>query len=236
MTLSRRFAVVVLALCLCILAVVAGVAGFFYYTLPDYSGTAAMPGLSAPVKIVRDEHGVPHIFASDRDSMFYAHGWAQAQAQGNLLLLLYGESRGRAAEYWGPSHLALDRWVQLNEVPERAKTWYDAQDPVFRKYMDEFARGINDYAKAHPDIVAKFTKVLYESAAYTNKHHAETAAMMADVSKIPVETVEHMPRTDGATSLNPAQYQPVIDAAAKFKLIPRGFPAREMLASAPGLK
>jgi acyl-homoserine-lactone acylase len=105
-------------------------------------------------EILWDKYGVPHIFASDRESMFYAHGWAQAQAQGNLLLLLYGESRGRAAEYWGPAQVALDRWVQLNEVPERAKTWYDAQDPVFRKYIDEFARGINDYAKAHPDAIA----------------------------------------------------------------------------------
>jgi len=30
--------------------------------------------------------------------MFYANGWAQAQAQGNLLLHLYGESRGRGAD------------------------------------------------------------------------------------------------------------------------------------------
>ncbi len=92
--------------------------------------------------------------------MFYAHGWAQAQAQGNLLLLLYGESRGRAAEYWGPEHAALDRWVRLNEVPERAKTWYDAQDPVFRKYVDEFARGINDYAKAHPEAIGEEYRVV----------------------------------------------------------------------------
>ena len=93
-----------------------------------------------------------------------------------------------------------------------------------------------DYAKAHPEIVAKFTHVLYEAAAYTNKHHAETAAMMAEVDKIPVATIEHMPRVDGATALNPAAFQPIIDAAAKFHLIPHGFPAREMLLSAPGLK
>jgi acyl-homoserine-lactone acylase len=83
--------------------------------------------------------------------MFHAHGWAQMQNQANLLLRLYGESRGRAAEYWGASSLDLDRWVQLNGVPERAKVWYDAQDPAFRRYLDAFARGINDFAKAHPD-------------------------------------------------------------------------------------
>jgi acyl-homoserine-lactone acylase len=122
--------------------------------------TAAGSAAAAP-EILWDKYGVPHIFASDRESMFYAHGWAQAQAQGNLLLLLYGESRGRAAEYWGPSHLALDRWVRLNEVPERAKTWYDSQDPRFRKYVDEFARGINDYASAHPDSIdAQYRVVL----------------------------------------------------------------------------
>ena len=111
-------------------------------------------------EILWDRYGVPHIFAADGESMFYAHGWAQAQAQGNLLLLLYGESRGRAAEYWGGTRLALDRWVRLNGVPERAKIWYEAQDPTFRKYLDAFARGINDFSKAHPDSIAGEYKVV----------------------------------------------------------------------------
>jgi acyl-homoserine-lactone acylase len=129
-------------------------------TLLIYSLFASTLAAAAAPEILWDKYGVPHIFASSREGMFYAEGWAQAQAQGNLLLLLYGESRGRAAEYWGPAHAALDRWVQLNEVPERAKTWYAAQDPVFRKYMDDFARGINDYAKAHPDAIAAEYRVV----------------------------------------------------------------------------
>jgi acyl-homoserine-lactone acylase len=111
-------------------------------------------------EILWDTYGIPHIFAPDRESMFYAHGWAQMQNQADLLLHLYGESRGRAAEYWGPSALQLDRWVQLNGVPERAKSWYDAQDPTFRKYLDAFARGINDYAKAHPEAIRPEDRVV----------------------------------------------------------------------------
>jgi acyl-homoserine-lactone acylase len=111
-------------------------------------------------EILWDRYGIPHIFAPDRESMFHAHGWAQMQNQANLLLRLYGESRGRAAEYWGPSSLELDRWVQLNGVPERAKVWYDAQDPTFRKYLDAFARGINDFAKAHPDAIGADYRVV----------------------------------------------------------------------------
>ncbi len=121
---------------------------------------ASAVSAAAKTEILWDRYGVAHIFASDRESMFYAEGWAQAQAQGNLLLRLYGESRGRAAEYWGASHLALDRWLQLNGVPERAKAWYEAQDPQFRKYLDAFARGINDYAQTHPDAIAADSRVV----------------------------------------------------------------------------
>jgi acyl-homoserine-lactone acylase len=105
-------------------------------------------------EILWDTFGVPHIYATDRESMFYAHGWAQMRNQADLLLLLYGESRGRAAEYWGENYLSLDRWLQLNGVAERAQSWYDAQDPTFRKYLDAFARGINDFAKAHPESIS----------------------------------------------------------------------------------
>ncbi len=123
--------------------------------------TRATPFAAGKAEILWDHYGVPHIFAADRPSMFYAQGWAQMQAQANLLLRLYGESRGRAAEYWGsPDDVALDRWVQLNGVPERAKEWYDAQDPTFRSYLDAFARGINDYAHAHIDTIAPEVRVV----------------------------------------------------------------------------
>ena len=112
-------------------------------------------------EILWDQYGVPHIFAASREEMFHAHGWAQMRNQASLLLRLYGESRGRAAEYWGPANLELDRWVQLNGVPERAKEWYAAQDPTFRKYLDAFARGINDFAKANPQAIgAEYAQVL----------------------------------------------------------------------------
>lgn len=121
---------------------------------------ASIASAASKTEILWDRYGTAHVFASDRESMFYADGWAQAEAQGNLLLTLYGQSRGRAAEYWGASNLALDRWVQLNGVPERAKQWYESQDPTFRKYLDSFARGINDYAQAHPDTIAPEARVV----------------------------------------------------------------------------
>ncbi len=91
---------------------------------------AASAAAAAPkAEILWDQYGVPHIFAADRESMFYADGWAQAQGQANLLLLLYGESRGRAAEYWGAIASRAGPLGSTQRRPRARQAWYAAQDP-----------------------------------------------------------------------------------------------------------
>lgn len=103
-------------------------------------------------EILWDKWGVPHINAKDTPNLFYGLGWAQMESHGDLLLRLYGESRGRAAEYWGGAeNLESDKWVRMMGVPMRAAQWYNAQTPAFRANLDAFAEGINDYARQHPD-------------------------------------------------------------------------------------
>jgi len=85
-----------------------------------------------------------------------------------------------------------------------------------------------EWATKNPEACRNFARVTYEAAKYTNTHHAETVEMMADVTKIPVETIRKINRPPGATSSDPALLQPVIDAAVKYKNIPRAFPAKEM--------
>jgi acyl-homoserine-lactone acylase len=101
-------------------------------------------------EILWDKWGVPHIFAPHGKDTFYAFGWAQTHSHANLLLRLYGQARGRAAEYWGEKYRGSDRWVLTNEVPQRAAIWYQQQTPEFQGYLQAFAQGINDYATAHP--------------------------------------------------------------------------------------
>ena len=84
-----------------------------------------------------------------------------------------------------------------------------------------------DWAAKHADTIKKLVRVTYDAAAYTNAHHAETAAMMADVTKIPLETITKMARVNGSTSGDPALIQPAINMAAKYNFIPRAFPAKE---------
>lgn len=114
-------------------------------------------------EILWDTWGVPHIYAKSVEDMFYAYGWAQTAAHGNLLLTVYGNARGKAAEYWGPkgnpispaaNNLNNDTWVWTNGIPQRGEEWLAAQRPEFRKYLDAFAAGINAYAGAHGDTLS----------------------------------------------------------------------------------
>ncbi|HXF33232.1 MAG TPA: ABC transporter substrate-binding protein [Candidatus Acidoferrales bacterium] len=112
---------------------------------------------------------------------------------------------------------------------KKVKILGPAYDSVAKHFVFAGWFSTKTWADAHPDIVKKFTGVLYQAAAYTNKHHAETAPMIADMTKIPVETIEHMPRTDGSTAMSPREIQPLIDSAAKYKLIPDAFPAKDLI-------
>ena len=52
-------------------------------------------------QIAWDRWGVPHIYAENIDQLFFAQGWAQMHNHANMILELYGSSRGKGAEYWG---------------------------------------------------------------------------------------------------------------------------------------
>lgn len=103
---------------------------------------------------------------------------------------------------------------------------YSAISPNFM-FAGWFA--MSDWAAKHPDLVKAFQRVAADAARYTNAHHAETAAMLSEASKMPLATIQKMSRVDTALELDPTIIQPIIDASAKYKLLPHGFPAKELV-------
>jgi acyl-homoserine-lactone acylase len=102
-------------------------------------------------EILWDSYGVPHVYGKDEAGVFFGFGYATAQNHGDVVVKLYGQARGRAAEYWGASEIESDKWVLANGIYERAKAWYAKEPASFRANLDAFAAGMNAYAKAHPE-------------------------------------------------------------------------------------
>jgi acyl-homoserine lactone acylase PvdQ len=117
------------------------------------STPAAATATPTKNEILWDRYGVPHVYGASTAAVFYGYGYAQAQSHADEILRLYGEARARGAEYWGEKYEDTAVWLVKNDVPARSKSWYDAQDPAFKANLDAFAKGMNDYAAAHPDAI-----------------------------------------------------------------------------------
>jgi penicillin G amidase len=79
-----------------------------YASLPQTSGVIEMAGLEAEASIVRDGHGVPHIFAETDHDGFYAMGVAHAQDRLWQMEITRRALRGRLAEILGEPGLETD--------------------------------------------------------------------------------------------------------------------------------
>lgn len=124
-------------------------------------------------EIIWDNYGVPHIYARSVVEMYYAYGWSQMHNHADLLLQLYGQARGRAAEYWGEKYVASDKQIQLFNLADSAKAQYARQSGEFKKYLDAFVDGVNAYSKAHPNSIDSAMKRVLPVTVYDVLAHGK---------------------------------------------------------------
>ena len=89
--------------------------------VPQISGVIEIVGLSAPVRVVRDRWGIPHIYAETGDDLFFAQGFVQAQDRLFQMDLWRRAALGRLSEVLGGNFIDRDtmtRRVQYRGDPE----------------------------------------------------------------------------------------------------------------------
>jgi acyl-homoserine-lactone acylase len=109
-------------------------------------------------EILWDNYGIPHIFAPDHPSLFYAYGYAQMEGHAELLVRLYAQARGRGAEFYGDEYLSSDRFVRTTGIPQKAKQWEAGQSAEFGALIRAFAAGLNGWAAKNPDQLSAMAK------------------------------------------------------------------------------
>ncbi|MBS0307769.1 MAG: penicillin acylase family protein [Proteobacteria bacterium] len=115
---------------------------------PQIDGRLQMAGLSAPVApvdIVRDAEGVPHIYASTDADAYFALGFVHAQDRLWQLEMNRRIAAGRMAEILGPNALGTDRFLRTLGIRRNAERILANLSPEARAVLDAYARGINAY-------------------------------------------------------------------------------------------
>ncbi|MEW6321846.1 MAG: penicillin acylase family protein [Acidobacteriota bacterium] len=112
-------------------------------SLPQTRGIEEIPGLSAPVTVVRDALGVPTISAISRPDAARALGFVHAQDRFFQMDLQRRQPAGELAALVGVRALAADRAARVHRfrtVAERALAKTSAQ---YRAVLDAYAAGVN---------------------------------------------------------------------------------------------
>jgi NitT/TauT family transport system substrate-binding protein len=86
-----------------------------------------------------------------------------------------------------------------------------------------------EWADKHADVAKRFARVWAQAAAYVNAHHEEMEPTLAQFMSMPLDVLHKMTRGVYATAMTAADIQPVVDAAAKYQMIEKPFPAGELI-------
>ncbi len=107
------------------------------------SGSVAVAGLTAPVRVVRDTWGVPHIYARNQDDLFIAQGFTQAQDRLFQMDLWRRSAQGRLSEVLGPNFIERDAMTRRIQYRGDVDAEWASYGPDTRAIAEAFVRGIN---------------------------------------------------------------------------------------------
>jgi penicillin amidase len=111
--------------------------------LPQLDGDVHLAGLSAPVNVVRDDHGVPHIQAATLDDMLVAQGYVTAQDRLWQMDTYRRNADGNLAEILGPSLVKHDEAQRVLQFRNTAQRIYANLSVADRARLNDYARGVN---------------------------------------------------------------------------------------------
>lgn len=135
-----------------VLVLVAVMAGAYYYfirlPLPVIDGEIGVQGLEAPVEILRDQWGVPHIYAKTNQDLCFAQGFVQAQDRLWQMALNRRLVSGRFSEIIGPEAVSVDRLMRTLGIMRAAREEIATYDQDTMALLQAFANGVNAFIES----------------------------------------------------------------------------------------
>ncbi|MCV2890054.1 penicillin acylase family protein [Ruegeria aquimaris] len=129
-----------------VILVVAAI-GLIYYlasqSLPEYSQSVEVEGLTTPVEIVRDNNNIPHVFAGTDPDVFFGLGYVHAQDRLWQMTMLRRTVQGRLSEVFGQRTVPIDRLLRRLDLYRLAQQSVATQDSYTTAALKAYAAGVN---------------------------------------------------------------------------------------------
>lgn len=169
--------------------------------LPALDGDVQLAGLSAPVTVRRDAHGVPHIDAATQSDLFVAQGYVTAQDRLWQMDSFRRNSEGTLAEVMGRSLLKHDETQRVLQIGLAAQRIYDHLPSQDRLCIDSYARGVNLFIEQHANsLPVEFRLLHYTPKPWTGVDSIAVGLMM--VQTLDTHAAAKLGRSHVAAKLN----------------------------------
>lgn len=145
-----RWLRVLLSLLLAVgLAAAGGAAYLVRRPFPQIAGTLPVKGLQAPVEVIRDRWGIPHIYARNAHDLFFAQGYVHAQDRLWQMELFRRIMSGRISEFAGESALDTDRFMRVLGLRRAAETAWSRTSGEAAGALLAYSEGVNAFIETH---------------------------------------------------------------------------------------
>lgn len=108
------------------------------------------------VTIIRDEWGVPHIFAATDGDAAYGLGYAQAEDRLGDLHKNVRTAIGRMSEAFGSQYITQDYAMRMVKNAEVSKGHWDTLPPELQVLGEKFMAGVMRFSEENPDAVPEW--------------------------------------------------------------------------------
>ena len=196
---ARLLRLLAVLLLLVVLALIGG--GVWLYhaariSLPQLDGKLTVSGLAAPVNVVRDRHGVPHITAANLPDLFFAQGYVTSQDRLWQMDMSRRSAAGELSEIlsprlFGEDVLRADKRQRVLGIKVAAEQAAGALGGEEKMYAEAYARGVNAYIASHKrSLPAEFRLLRYEPRPWTL---TDACLIIAEMTQeLQFDFVQHM--------------------------------------------
>ena len=120
-------------------------------------------GLTAPVHVYRDDHGIAHIYAENSDDLFFAQGYVHAQDRMWQMEFWRHIAQGRVSEIVGEPGLENDKFIRTsgwNRIAAANTAYYEQELPEAMAALTAYSAGVNAYLVENKDDIAMSQRIL----------------------------------------------------------------------------
>lgn len=132
-----------------ILALAVVASAFAWYTIrksfPQTDGQIQVASLFGDVEVIRDDHGVPNIYADNVPDLYTALGYTHAQDRFWEMDFRRHITSGRLSEMFGEDQVETDAFLRTLGWRRVAEQEFGLVKEESRDILEAYARGVNEY-------------------------------------------------------------------------------------------